>query len=352
LNGQSSARERTGLSLVSMPKVSIVIPNYNHARFLRQRIDTILTQTFQDFELILLDDCSTDESRSILREYASDPRVQVEFNDANSGSPFKQWNKGVRLARGKYIWIAESDDYADARLLERLVGKLEADPDVTLAYCRSWSVTKDNRQERLADWYLAFWNPHLWQTDFCMDGREMCEKYFCGINAVPNASSVVFRRDAYEKVGGADESLRLCGDWKVWAAMALTGHVAYFCETLNYFRSHAASVRNRTEVSREYVIEDLQLCRWVLDRVTVSDAVLENIRNFKAGLWVPALMSLHAPLSLKRRILQNVYALDPHPFRRVLRPVLTTLRLKIQRHWHDIQSSMGTAQRPGNGRNI
>jgi glycosyltransferase involved in cell wall biosynthesis len=322
----------------SAAKVSVVVPNYNHARFLRQRIDSILTQTFQDFELILLDDCSTDQSRSILREYTTDPRVRLEFNDANSGSTFKQWNKGVSLTRGKYIWIAESDDYADPRLLERLVGELDADMNVTFAYCRSWCVTENSRLEQLADWYLTVWNPDLWNADFRMGGREMCEKYFCGINAVSNASSVVFRKDVYEKVGGADECLQLCGDWKLWAAMALTGNVAYLCEPLNYYRSHAASVRNQTGLTREYVTEDLQLCRWVLDRVTISDAALENIRNFKAGLWVPPLMSWHVPLSFKRRILTHVQALDPHPFRRVLRPALTTFRLKIRRHWRDVQS--------------
>src|SRR5713226_5897350 len=123
-----------------MPKVSVIIPNYNHARFLRKRIESVLEQTYQDFELILLDDYSTDESRTILEQYSSDPRVRIEFNSANSGSPFKQWNKGVRLACGKYIWIAESDDYADERLLERLVAVLKADPQISFAYCRSRCV--------------------------------------------------------------------------------------------------------------------------------------------------------------------------------------------------------------------
>src|ERR1700756_5018477 len=100
-----------------MPTVSVIVPNYNHARFLPKRIDSILRQSFQDFELILLDDCSTDDSRSILSQHASDPRVRIEFNQVNSGSPFKQWNRGVGLARGQYIWIAESDDYADERFL-------------------------------------------------------------------------------------------------------------------------------------------------------------------------------------------------------------------------------------------
>src|ERR1700722_8508136 len=90
----------------SMPKVSVIIPSYNHARFLRQRIDTVLQQTFQDFEVILLDDCSPDNSPEIISSYVGDSRVRIEFNAINSGSTFKQWNKGVRMARGDYVWIA------------------------------------------------------------------------------------------------------------------------------------------------------------------------------------------------------------------------------------------------------
>jgi glycosyltransferase involved in cell wall biosynthesis len=77
-----------------MPKVSVIIPNYNHARYLRGRIESVLRQTYRDFEVILLDDCSTDDSRSILGEYVKDPRVRIDFNEVNSGSTFKQWNKG------------------------------------------------------------------------------------------------------------------------------------------------------------------------------------------------------------------------------------------------------------------
>src|ERR1700688_2462524 len=113
---------------IASPKVSIVVPNYNHARFLRQRLDSIFGQTFQDFELIVMDDCSTDASRSIISAYANNPRVRTEFNAENSGSTFKQWNKGVRLARGEYVWIAESDDYADERLLGELVFLLDSNP--------------------------------------------------------------------------------------------------------------------------------------------------------------------------------------------------------------------------------
>src|SRR6267378_3052037 len=139
-----------------MPTVSVIIPNYNHARFLRQRVDSVLRQTFQDFELILLDDCSSDESQAILREYAGDPRVRIEFNEKNSGSTFKQWNKGARLARGKYVWIAESDDYADERLVERLVRALDTDPEITFAYCGSWQISEDGQQNGFVESCLRF----------------------------------------------------------------------------------------------------------------------------------------------------------------------------------------------------
>ena len=93
------------------PLVSVIIPNYNYARFLTERIDSVLSQTFQNFELIILDDCSTDNSREVIERYRSNPKVShIIYNQSNTGSPFAQWEKGLSVARGKYIWVAEADD--------------------------------------------------------------------------------------------------------------------------------------------------------------------------------------------------------------------------------------------------
>jgi glycosyltransferase involved in cell wall biosynthesis len=324
-----------------MPTVSVIVPNYNHARFLRQRIDTILAQTFQDFELILLDDCSTDESLPILREYASDPRVRIEFNEVNSGSTFKQWNKGVRLASGKYVWIAESDDYADERLLERLVAVLENEPTAAFAYCRSWRVTKDNRLDGFGDWYLDLVDPQRWKADFCVEGREQFHSYFACSCVVPNASAVVFRKAIYDRIGCADESLRLCGDWKVWAAMALVGKVAFVSEPLNYYRFHEASVLHKSRRGAVDVIESLQVVRWILDQATLSRSVLERVYKAQADGWVPAVMSMHFPLHLKLAILRRVRAIDPHPIRRMVRPALRAIHRKFLRHWRSLRAHDG-----------
>lgn len=94
--------------------VSVILPNYNHVVYLKERIESILNQTYQNFELILLDDCSADNSCDILNAYKEHPKVSaLMLNEKNTGNTFLQWDRGIRLAKGKYVWIAESDDTAD-----------------------------------------------------------------------------------------------------------------------------------------------------------------------------------------------------------------------------------------------
>lgn len=101
------------------PKVSIIVPNYNHQDFLNERLNSIFNQTIQDFEVIIFDDASTDNSLDILNKYKNHPKVShFIVNKKNSGSPFKQWKEGMKLAKGEYIWIAETDDFAEVNFIE------------------------------------------------------------------------------------------------------------------------------------------------------------------------------------------------------------------------------------------
>ena len=116
------------LSLLTMKNdlVSIILHNYNHATFLQERLDSIFNQTHQNIQVIILDDTSKDGSLSLLKKYENHPKVShFVLNKKNSGSPFKQWKKGLKLAEGDYIWIAESDDRSDLNFLETQLEKLQ-----------------------------------------------------------------------------------------------------------------------------------------------------------------------------------------------------------------------------------
>jgi hypothetical protein len=126
------------------PKVSIIVPNFNHKRFLRERLESIYNQTYKNMEVLLLDDCSTDGSLAVLKEYADRyPEITTCcFNETNSGGVFEQWKRGLELATGELAWIAESDDYCTSNLLEELV-KPFSNQAVMLAFSRSDFVKGD-----------------------------------------------------------------------------------------------------------------------------------------------------------------------------------------------------------------
>ncbi|MGV6829982.1 MAG: glycosyltransferase family 2 protein, partial [bacterium] len=125
------------------PKISIIVPNYNHEKYIEQRLFSIFNQTYQDFEVILLDDASTDKSPEILKSYEHHEKVQsLIINDSNSGSPFLQWQRGIQLSKGDLIWIAESDDYCELNFLEILVN--QKSKNTNLIYSQSTDVNELN----------------------------------------------------------------------------------------------------------------------------------------------------------------------------------------------------------------
>ena len=236
--------------LKSIPAVSVIVPNYNHARFLPQRLDSILAQTFKDYELIVLDDASSDDSREVLARYAKQAPMRLVINEKNSGSPFIQWRRGAELAAGKYLWIAESDDYADPRLLEVLVSEMHRDPNVGLAYCQSFIV--DERGQLSGSWD---YNSDRWNRSFVNHGRDAVARYLVQGNRIPNASAVLVRKDLLLQASRHVEWMRLCGDWLTWSRVLMRTDVAFVAEHLNYFRCHGRSVRDTTKLALRYAEE-------------------------------------------------------------------------------------------------
>jgi glycosyltransferase involved in cell wall biosynthesis len=223
-------------------KVSVIIPNYNHAAYLHQRIDTILNQTLQPFEIIILDDCSTDSSVEIIQSYVSiHPTIQFIKNDINSGSTFAQWNKGVSLAKGNLVWIAESDDTAAPTFLQNIIPCFNRS-EVVLAYCQSNRMDKDNNITGTWKTHTDEFDESIFSTDFVMDGKEYMERFLIHKNTIPNASAVVFKKNVYEKTGGAIPKVKNQGDWLVWLQLLCFGNVGFVSAVLNNFRYHEESV--------------------------------------------------------------------------------------------------------------
>lgn len=248
------------------PLVSVIVPNYNYARFLRQRIGSILLQSYTDYELILLDDASADESRDILESYRDNPHVShIVYNDENSGSPFTQWQKGLALARGKYVWIAESDDYADASFLAETVGMLERHPQAVVCFTGSRRIDpQGNTLARDSDYWTR--KPSLYRQGYrVLDGNDYILHNLYWRAYIYNASGALFRRAALQK---ADVSqciaMRCSGDWLFWAELAKQGQIIEVYKKLNYFRYHAISastqgVRNGTAMKEDFrVVKDLE----------------------------------------------------------------------------------------------
>jgi lipopolysaccharide biosynthesis protein/glycosyltransferase involved in cell wall biosynthesis/nitrogen regulatory protein PII len=234
------------------PLVSVIVPNYNHARFLPERLESIARQTLADFEIILLDDCSTDDSLDILREFADrEPRARLILNSENSGSTFKQWRKGLSEACGKYIWIAESDDSAHPELLATLVGKLEANPAAVLATCCPQMTDicgKDLGTPR--DWFSDI-GAERWESDFSASGREMIADVLSQKNAILNASGVLFRRSV-GTVDLVEDSMRLCADWLFWVRLLARGDFEYSARPLNLWRLASSNARTKPPGETEW----------------------------------------------------------------------------------------------------
>jgi glycosyltransferase involved in cell wall biosynthesis len=237
--------------------VSVILPNYNHDRYLKRRIDSILSQTYQDFELLILDDCSTDNSRAIIEEYRSQPKVtHIIYNEVNTGSPFKQWDAGITLAQGELIWLAESDDIAENNFLERLVPLLANAQDTGIAYCQSNRLNDKNEVTGTwLDWTANFGN-NIFISDFEMEGKKFVKDFLIYINAIPNASAVIFKKSLYLQVGGVKEDSKTNNDWLLWLKILTISNIQFIAAPLNYFRYHEESViakANRSSGNNFYI---------------------------------------------------------------------------------------------------
>jgi len=263
-----------------MPIVSVIIPNYNHSLYLNQRIESVLNQTFQDFELIILDDCSTDNSKEVIEQYRSHPKVSaIIYNENNSGSTFKQWRKGIEFAKGTYIWIAESDDYCHPTFLEKCLQAYSTDESVGMVFCQSYSVNQHNELKGTWLSHTASNTRFDWNKDFMVSGEEFIKNGMVFQNSIPNASAVLFKKEALN-IDLFNHLFKLNGDWYLYIMTLLKSSIGYIAEPLNYFRIHDNKGSIRNTKNYKNILEFAHIILLLNKELNFSNVEKKAIKNY------------------------------------------------------------------------
>src|SRR5574344_102502 len=246
------------------PLVSIIIPNYNHADDVEERIRNIFNQTYTNYEIIILDDRSTDNSIEIINKFRDNSHISnIIINEENSGSPFKQWFKGISLAQGDLIWIAECDDSCEFCMLERLVDTY-LKYNCVYAFSRSMVIDSKGTKQYISQRHF--------KKDIHLSGDKFIRKFLCISNTVRNASSVIFSKNAALCINKEFMTYHESGDWIFWIEMARLGNVAVISSPLNLFRRYSET---NTSIASKNGLTDIEDKR-VFDYVIANNLISNN----------------------------------------------------------------------------
>lgn len=275
------------MTILQNKKVSVIVPNYNYAKYINKRIDSIVRQTYPIYELIVLDDCSTDDSVKIIEMKLSEvrkkyPEIKVSFvkNKKNSGKAMMQWKKGFELAKGDYVWIAEADDLSSRKFLAEAMKGFE-DPDVVLSYTESAIIN---------GWGLIVAPNFRWsrdrektghyKKDYIKSGKNEIQEIMAIRCTIPNVSAVVFKNDK-KLLKMLDETFRFSqvGDWYFYAKLLENGKISYRRKALNCFRVHAGSRTDNSKKTREHYDEVVKMHQYFKNQYKLDNEMREKIEN-------------------------------------------------------------------------
>jgi len=218
------------------PLLSVTVLNYNYARYLPQCLDSILSQTMADFEVILINDCSTDESCAVIQKYLEDPRIRFVDHPSNLGY-VGSLIEGCNFSRGKYITVISADDYSlEPDAFESACEVLESDPAISFCYS-AWNEVDDTavvRHTRRAA-----------ENDYIMSGEQEFRRLMVSWPVLH--SGTVIRRESYLAVGGYDPKCKYSVDTTMWFALCSIGKIAYVDRPLYAYRVHQANMSGRKD---------------------------------------------------------------------------------------------------------
>ena len=246
--------ERNGESVLLSPEVSVCVPTYRYGKYLTRTIESVLSQTLQNWELVICDDCSSDGTEEICREYArKDPRVKYFLNDRRLGM-FGNFRRTVEHSRAPFIKFLCADDWMHPECLEVCLDLIRKYPSSNVVQAGCLDVDKEDRPIAIDQKF-----PRALYR-----GRSMIFRQMCGLPASGGNSSYFIRKSAYYQVGGFDPSFPYSIDIYLVMCLCRIGDVVVTNRTLFYGRQHEDLRPHRAEEDMTPYIGGLELPRWVL----------------------------------------------------------------------------------------
>lgn len=242
--------------MLTSPKVSVLIPTYNYAHVLDETIQCVLDQTFADFELIIVDDRSTDTTDAVVSKYLVDRRVQYHKNDTNLGA-MGNWNQCLQYAKGEYIKYLCADDKLHPQMLEKYVPIMDVNPSVSIITCNKQEFGDSTRLLKIPERGLQ-------------QGKKMILATIRRYNWLGEPTLVMFRRRDVEKVGHFRNYIWII-DWEMWIRLLAIGDCYIVPETLAYIRRHPNQVTKKvfknliSRTEEYYLFKSLQQGKYNID---------------------------------------------------------------------------------------
>lgn len=210
---------------MAQPLVSICIPTYNNAEYIKETMQSVLRQTYKNIELIVVDDCSKDDTAEVVRS-VKDDRVKLYINEKNLGMA-GNWNRCMELCSGEYIRLLCADDLISETLIEKEVAIMEKYPEVLLVQTDTEFVDKNGRGK---GYYRRY------RKSGVVEGKKIAKNCIFTRNKLGAPLANLVRRSAYEKTGGFDPSFVYIIDYDFFMSIANMGKVYILHEPLNQFR--------------------------------------------------------------------------------------------------------------------
>ena len=273
-------------------KISVVVPNYNYSNYLYQRVYSILNQNYKIHELIILDDASKDNSlfyiKQIEQKISEFVNVKVVVNDINSGNAFNQWQKGINLATGDYVWVAEADDYAKKNFLNEVVSPLKENNNIVISYADTGFIDSNGyiTKNSLVD-QIDILKTNHWNASYVNNGIAEINCYSYLNCTIPNVSGTIIKKGNYDEIFEEAKKFHQSGDWFTYLNILNLGDISFINKTLNYYRVHGNNI-SQTFDKKAHILEIQRIYKFVKEKYGIDEEQQIQMYNrikFLCKVW-------------------------------------------------------------------